>query len=57
MNGPAGTPLKRTCGDKHKDGDGYVSYDSIDEAGRKALADKVNALRLHLAQLTAAIVQ
>ena len=43
--------------DKHKDGDGYVSYDSIDEAGRKALSDKVNALRLPLAQLTAAIVQ
>ncbi|MBF0962475.1 MAG: cupredoxin domain-containing protein [Actinomyces sp.] len=43
--------------DKHKDGDGYVSYDSIDEVGRKALSDKVNALRLPLAQLTAAIVQ
>ena len=43
--------------DKHKDGDGYVSYDTIDEAGRKALSDKVNALRLPLAQLTAAIVQ
>ena len=42
---------------KHKDGDGYVSYDSIDEASRKALSDKVNALRLPLAQLTAAIVQ
>ena len=43
--------------DKYKDGDGYVSYDTIDEAGRKALSDKVNALRLPLAQLTAAIVQ
>ena len=50
------TELQREL-DKYKDGDGYVSYDTIDEAGRKALSDKVNALRLPLAQLTAAIVQ
>jgi iron uptake system component EfeO len=40
-----------------KDGEGYVSYDTVDEAGRKKLSDTVNALRLPLAQLTAAIVE
>lgn len=43
--------------DAHKQGDGFVFYDTVDEAGRKALSDKVNALRLPLAQLTAAIVK
>lgn len=41
---------------KYKEGDGFVSYDTVDEAGRKALADKVNALRASLAKLTAAIL-
>lgn len=42
--------------DKYKDGDGFVSYDTVDEAGRKALADKLNALRNSLAKLTAVIL-
>ena len=40
-----------------KDGDGYVSYDTVDEAGRKKLSDTVNALRLPLATLTSVIVK
>lgn len=40
-----------------EDGDGYVLYDTVDDAGRKKLSDTVNALCLPLAQLTAAIVQ
>ncbi len=39
------------------DGDGYLSYDTVDEARRKTLSDKVNALRLPLAKLTTAIVK
>ncbi|MCD4549794.1 MULTISPECIES: iron uptake system protein EfeO [unclassified Schaalia] len=42
---------------KYVEGDGYASYDTVDDAGRKALSDKVNALRLPLAQLTAAIIK
>ncbi|WP_026460519.1 iron uptake system protein EfeO [Schaalia suimastitidis] len=47
----------QTALDAYKDGDGYVYYDTVDEAGRKALSDKVNALRLPLAQLTAVILK
>ncbi len=41
----------------YAEGDGYRYYDTVSEAERKVLSDKVNALRLPLAQLTAAIVQ
>lgn len=43
--------------EKYRDGEGWVSYDTVDEAGRKALSDKVNALRAPLADLTAAILK
>lgn len=42
---------------EYKTAEGYVSYDTVDEAGRKELSDRVNALRAPLAKLTAAIVK
>lgn len=42
--------------DKHREGDGFVSYDTVDEAQRRALSDLVDALRVPLATLTEAIV-
>ncbi|AOZ73215.1 PbrT family lead (Pb2+) uptake porter [Boudabousia tangfeifanii] len=43
--------------DKYKEGDSYKSYDQLDDAARKQLSDKVNALRKPLAQLTEAILK
>ncbi|MDO4888061.1 MAG: iron uptake system protein EfeO [Actinomycetaceae bacterium] len=43
--------------DQYREGDGFVSYDTLDEAQRKALSDKVNALRRPLAKLTEAILK
>lgn len=41
----------------HKQGDGFVSYDTVDERGRKELSDSVNALRRPLAQLTEVLLK
>lgn len=41
---------------KHKSGDGYVTYDKLNEAQRRELTDKVNALRVPLAKLTEAVL-
>lgn len=41
---------------KYAQGDGYVGYDTLDDAQRKQLSDKVNALRAPLAKLTEAIL-
>jgi iron uptake system component EfeO len=40
--------------DKYKEGDGFVSYDKVDDAGRKDLSNAVDALSEPLSQLTAA---
>ena len=42
--------------DQHKDGDGYVPYEDLDDAQRRGLSDLVDALRVPLAKLTEAIV-
>lgn len=42
--------------DKHREGDGFVSYDKLDDAQRRELSDHVDALRVPLAKLTEAIV-
>ncbi len=42
--------------DKHKSGNGYVSYTDLDDAQRRELSDLVDALRVPLAKLTEAIV-
>ncbi|OKL46902.1 PbrT family lead (Pb2+) uptake porter [Boudabousia liubingyangii] len=42
---------------KLKEGDGYRFYDKLDDAQKKNLADKVNALRKPLAKLTEAILK
>lgn len=36
--------------------DGFVSYDEVDDAGRKALSDEVNALAEPLSQLTSVVL-
>ena len=41
---------------KYAEGDGYVSYDTVDEAGRRELSRVVDALGEPLSQLTAAAV-
>lgn len=41
----------------HAEGEGYASYDTVADAQRKALSDKVNALRNPLTQLTATIIK
>jgi iron uptake system component EfeO len=42
--------------DKYKDGSGWQDYSKVDEAGRKALSDAVNALAEPLSKLAAAVV-
>ncbi|WP_375424295.1 iron uptake system protein EfeO [uncultured Friedmanniella sp.] len=42
--------------DKHKSGDGFVSYDDLSKPDVKALSDAVNALAEPLSKLTAAVV-
>lgn len=42
--------------DKYRDGDGFVSYDTLDDTQRRELSDLVDALRVPLAKLTEAIV-
>jgi iron uptake system component EfeO len=42
--------------DKYKDGNGWQDYSKVDEAGRKALSDAVNALAEPLSKLAAAVV-
>jgi iron uptake system component EfeO len=44
----------QTALDKYKEGDGFVSYDKVDEAGRKDLSNAVDALSEPLSKLTAA---
>ncbi|WPF66535.1 MULTISPECIES: iron uptake system protein EfeO [unclassified Corynebacterium] len=41
---------------KHREGEGFVSYDSLDDKARRELSDRVDALRVPLATLTEAIV-
>lgn len=41
--------------DQHRVGDGFVSYDKVDDAQRKQLSDAVNALAEPLAKMTGAI--
>lgn len=41
---------------KYKSGDGYVTYDTLNETQRRELTDKVNALRVPLAKLTEAVL-
>jgi iron uptake system component EfeO len=41
---------------KYKTGDGWADYSTVDEAGRKALSDAVNALAEPLSKLAAAVV-
>ena len=41
--------------DKHRAGDGFVSYDTVGEAERRVLADAVNALAEPLSKMTGAI--
>ena len=45
----------QTSLDKYRDGDGFVSYDTVSDAQRKELSDKVNALAEPLSKLTGAI--
>jgi iron uptake system component EfeO len=42
--------------DKYRAGDGWQDYSKVDEAGRKALSDAVNALAEPLSKLAAAVV-
>lgn len=42
---------------KYKKGEGYEYYDKLTDAQRKALSDKVNALRKPLAKLTEAVLK
>lgn len=42
---------------KHAKGDGYQSYDQLSDNETKALADRVNALRKPLSQLTEAVLK
>lgn len=45
----------QTLLDGYRDGDGFVSYDTVTEPERKVLSDAVNALSEPLSQLTGAI--
>ncbi|HET6634125.1 MAG TPA: peptidase M75, partial [Streptomyces sp.] len=40
---------------QYRDGDTFVSYDTVEEADRKKLSDAVNALAEPLSQLAAAV--
>ncbi|MYU17332.1 peptidase M75, partial [Streptomyces sp. SID8361] len=42
--------------DKYREGDGFVSYDTVSESKRKELSDAVNALAEPLSRLAAAVV-
>jgi iron uptake system component EfeO len=42
--------------DQHKAGDGFVFYDKVSDAAKKALSDAVNALSEPLSRLTAAVL-
>ncbi|ASQ94234.1 iron uptake system protein EfeO [Streptomyces sp. 11-1-2] len=42
--------------DKYREGDGFVSYDTVTESKRKELSDAVNALAEPLSRLAAAVV-
>ncbi|MET7938032.1 iron uptake system protein EfeO [Streptomyces sp. NPDC005322] len=42
--------------DKYREGDGFVSYDTVSESKRKELSDAVNALAEPLSKLAAAVV-
>lgn len=42
---------------QYKEGEGYRSYDKLDDTARKELSNGVNALRLPLAKLTEAILK
>ncbi|WP_040156172.1 iron uptake system protein EfeO [Mobilicoccus massiliensis] len=42
--------------DKHKSGDGFVTYDTLSKAEVKELSDAVNALSEPLSKLTAAVI-
>lgn len=42
--------------DKYREGEGFVSYDTVTEAKRKELSDAVNALAEPLSRLAAAVV-
>ncbi|MEJ5928552.1 iron uptake system protein EfeO [Corynebacterium sp. H128] len=42
---------------QYQEGEGYVSYDKLDEKQRRELSDQVDALRVPLAKLTEAIVK
>ncbi|MEE4594389.1 iron uptake system protein EfeO [Streptomyces sp. DSM 41524] len=42
--------------DKYREGDGFVSYDTVSETERKKLSDAVNALAEPLSRLAAAVV-
>ncbi|WP_413100785.1 iron uptake system protein EfeO [Streptomyces sp. Inha503] len=42
--------------DKYREGDGFVSYDTVSESQRKKLSDAVNALAEPLSRLAAAVV-
>ncbi|PFG28150.1 putative lipoprotein involved in iron transport [Corynebacterium renale] len=42
--------------DQYKEGEGYVSYEKLDEAQRRQLSDYVDALRVPLAKLTEAVL-
>jgi len=44
----------QTALDKYKHGDGFVSYDTVDEAQRRELSRVVDALSEPLSKLTAA---
>jgi iron uptake system component EfeO len=41
---------------KHRDGEGYVSYRTLDRSEVKALSDGINALAEPLSRLTAAVL-
>jgi iron uptake system component EfeO len=43
--------------DKYREGDGFVSYDTVGEAKRKELSDAVNALAEPLSKLAAAVAK
>ncbi|MEJ4099574.1 iron uptake system protein EfeO [Corynebacterium mastitidis] len=43
--------------DSHREGEGFASYDSLNDQARRELSDRVDALRVPLATLTEAIVR
>ncbi|MFI5505570.1 hypothetical protein ACFLIN_09580 [Corynebacterium kutscheri] len=42
--------------DKYRDGDGFVSYETLNDTQRRQLSDYVDALRVPLAKLTEAVL-